>query len=278
MINYESRSPSTERTSKEYLALNSCGIEDISDMSRGSMRKNGRVDYHILYIEKGTCYLETDGGEVNVNAGGIILFRPFEPQCYSFRAEDRSISHYIHFTGSGCKELLEKLGIADIHMFDMGVSGTYEEISAKMAREYTVKRKFWESYTVGCLYELLSLIARKYALRNDRISHESESRIGSACRRIYENLASPPTISELSAESCLSVSRFSHLFTEVVGKSPNEFIISLRIDKAKELLEGTGLSVREISESVGFADQNYFSRVFKDRTGVSPMSFRSGNG
>ncbi len=274
MISYNPIAPSTERTSNEYLALNSCGIERLSDIDRGSIRKNGRVDYHILYIEKGICRLELDGKKVEVNAGGIVLFRPFEPQCYSFLASDCSVSHYIHFTGTGCSRLLGDLGIGNIKVFDMGTSGTYEEISAKMVREYTMKRKHWESFCVGCLYELLSLIARKYALRHDRISHESESRIGFACRRIYESFPSSPSIPELAAEACLSVSRFSHLFTEVVGKSPNEFIISLRVDRARELLCDTGLSVREVSERVGFTDQNYFSRLFRERVGVSPRRFR----
>ncbi len=274
MINYDASGPSSERLSDEYLALNSCGIELLSDIDRGSLRKSGRVDYHILYVERGICYLEIHGEKIQADAGSVVLFRPGEPQCYNFLAADHSISHYIHFTGVGCKELLTRLGIVDIQVFPMGTSGTYEEISAKMVREYTMKRQYWESYAVGYLYELLSLIGRKYALRHEHISHESEARISAACRRIYENLASPPSIAELAKECCLSDSRFAHLFREVVGKAPNEFIISLRMDRACEMLENSGLSVREIARSVGFADQNYFSRLFKERVGCPPREFR----
>ncbi len=274
MISYKTIGPSSERLSDEFIAVNSCGIEQLSDIDRGSMRKNGRVDYHILYIERGICYVDLQGQTVPVGPGGIILYRPGEPQCYNFLAADGSVSHYIHFTGVGCAQLLKSLGIDTIQIFNMGTSGTYEEISAKMVREYTMKKQYWESFTVGYLYELLTIIARKFALRHNRISHENESLIASACRQIYENLASPPSISELSAGCCLSVSRFSHLFTEVMKKSPNEYITGLRMDRACELLEASDLPIQEIADIVGFADRNFFSRQFRNRFGCSPREFR----
>ena len=106
MIIDDDYSVSTERVSDEYLTLNSCGIQRLGVIDRGSRRVNGRLDYHILYIEQGCCHLTLEGQETCVGAGGVILFRPREPQIYSFRAADDSVSHYIHFTGSGCAELL----------------------------------------------------------------------------------------------------------------------------------------------------------------------------
>ncbi len=265
---------STEKTSSEYLLLNSCGIEDLSFVDIGSCREKGRVDYHILYIERGVCHLEIDGKETKVGAGGVVFFRPYERQCYKFYAEERSVSHYIHFTGGGCQDILTKLGIADMRVFNMGVSVKYEEISSRMIREYSLKPLHWETFTAGCLYQLLSLIARKYALRHASISREDESRINRACRKIYGNLRYPPTISELSADSGLSLSRFSHLFKKIIGKAPGEFIISLKIDRATEMLENSEFSISEISDLLGFSDPHYFSRLFKIHVGISPREFR----
>ncbi len=275
MINYKSLNPSTERLSNDYISINSCGIEQLFETDRGSIRKKGRIDYHILYIEQGVCYLTVNGTVKEIPAGNIILFRPYEPQHYHFRAIDNSISHYIHFTGVGCEKLLRSLGIDQITVFNMGTSATYEEISAKMIREYTIKRPHWETFAVGCLYELLALISRKYAFRNENISHKNEQSISKACRRIYENLASPPPLSELAEDSHLSVSRFSHLFSEIVGKSPKEFTLSMRIDRSCELLENNSeISIKEIAELMGFDNQNYFSRIFKKRIGCSPREYK----
>lgn len=273
MTDYSESGVSTERTSEEYLSLNSCGIEKLSERDRGSMRRQGRVDYHILYIERGVCHVTLGENEYEAGAGSVILFRPGEPQIYRFKAEDRSISHYIHFTGRGCEELLRRLGIHEIRIFDMGVSHRYEETSAEMEREYTMKQPCYETICAALLIELLGLIARKYSLRNINVSRRSEHRISSACRKIYDNLSSPPTVDELAGDCCLSKSRFSHLFREVTGRSPHEFILSLRMEKAKELLT-TDMSIKEVAAAVGFEDQNYFSRMFRKYTGAAPSAGR----
>ena len=95
----ETREPiaSSDRRSEEYLEVNACGIEYISEYDRGSERLRGRSDYHILYVERGVCHLFLDGEWQEVEEGGMILFRPREPQVYRYFAEDRSVSHYIHF-------------------------------------------------------------------------------------------------------------------------------------------------------------------------------------
>ena len=117
-------------------------------------------------------------------------------------------------------------------------------------------------------------MARKHALRLGNVSRKGESRINEACKKIYENIKNPPEVQDLAAECCLSKSRFIHLFKEVTDRSYTDFIIALRIEKAKELLLGTGMSVREIAESVGFENQNYFSRCFRKKEGVSPREYK----
>lgn len=54
-----------------------------------------------------------------------------------------------------------------------------------------------------------------------------------------------------------------------------QFILKIRIDRAKELLDFTDKSIANIAESSGFQDQNYFARIFKKITGVSPTQYRN---
>ena len=196
------------------------------------------------------------------------------PQVYRYGKEDDSISHYIHFSGVGVKPLLARLGIGDIRVFMMGRSASFEELSEKLTQEFTMRRLFCMDWCAAYLHELLNIIARKYALRQGSVNPRGESRINAACRRIYKNIASPPSAQQLAAEGCLSVSRFLHLFREVTGKSLTEFMVSIRIERAKSLLAETDMSVREIAEAVGYEDQNYFSRSFRKVVGCSPREFR----
>ena len=265
---------SSEKTSDEFLEVNSCGIEFISQKDVGSNRPAGRSDYHILYIEKGICHLWLNGKWNEIQAGCIVLFRPFEPQRYFYKKDDNSISHYVHFTGTGCKHILEKLGIYGITVFNMGQSASYVGVSEQMVREFTMRKPMYKDFCASSLYQLLSLIGRKYVLRQSNIDTKSESRITAACRQIYENVSSPPSVFELASGCCLSQSRFIHLFKEVTGKSFTGYIAFIRMEKAKEMLTFTDLSICDISIALGYEDQNYFSRYFRKVEGCSPTEYR----
>lgn len=58
------------------------------------------------------------------------------------------------------------------------------------------------------------------------------------------------------------------------GIAPKDYLIGKRIAHAKRLLRETDASVMEISVSVGYVDQLYFSRIFKKREGISPLAYR----
>ena len=75
----------------------------------------------------------------------------------------------------------------------------------------------------------------------------------------------------------ISVYSLSKLFNGYIGIGFSRYINNKRIEYAKELLVSTKLSVREIANMVGISDENYFSRVFRKHTGVSPVYFRTEN-
>lgn len=74
----------------------------------------------------------------------------------------------------------------------------------------------------------------------------------------------------------ISVSSFylSKLFKEEKGVTFINFVSDKRLEKARQMLEETDLSIKEITAEVGYNDQNYFSRIFKNKYGVSPKEYR----
>ena len=170
---------STERISDKHLFLNSCGIDHINEVSRGSLRQHGRIDYHILYIASGTCYVKMEGDTEfrPVPSGGIIFFRPCERQEYFFRSGSKSISYYIHFTGRDCEKILSDLGIYDITVFNMGKSTAFEDTFEKMMLEFSLKKSGHEYFCSALLLQLLTIISRKFELSKIHVDRESEKRI-----------------------------------------------------------------------------------------------------
>ncbi|MFA6290402.1 MAG: AraC family transcriptional regulator [Victivallales bacterium] len=77
------------------------------------------------------------------------------------------------------------------------------------------------------------------------------------------------------ADACgLSKGHFTRIFKKASGKSPIEYLMSVRIRNANRLLENTTLTVREISRLSGYQNEFYFSRAFKKISGMSPSQYR----
>lgn len=87
---------------------------------------------------------------------------------------------------------------------------------------------------------------------------------------IQENFRNEISIEELAASIDLSVSYFRRLFHEAYGCSPMQYIINLRIENARDLLQSGEVNVTEAALSSGFEDIYYFSTLFKRKTGSTP--------
>lgn len=82
------------------------------------------------------------------------------------------------------------------------------------------------------------------------------------------------SVEQLAQKTGLSISYYCKLFKKLVGYSPKEYIIRLRINQAKRLLEYSDKSLKKIAKMVGYEDEFYFSRIFKKLAGISPSQFR----
>ncbi|WP_042160865.1 AraC family transcriptional regulator [Paenibacillus gorillae] len=78
---------------------------------------------------------------------------------------------------------------------------------------------------------------------------------------------------ELSTIAGMTSSHFSFAFRKRTGHRPMDYLADLRIGRAKQFLHSDGLNVKETAQKVGFTDEYYFSRRFKQRVGVSPAAY-----
>lgn len=122
-----------------------------------------------------------------------------------------------------------------------------------------------------CLLEQILILCRRAtggdgARLDPRIAHAVEWLAAHYPQRI--------DLAELAAACGMSPSRLSHRFREQMGVAPMRYLERLRIDRAREQLAMSGRSITEIAAAVGFADPDWFARVFKRRTGAAPRAFR----
>ena len=97
---------------------------------------------------------------------------------------------------------------------------------------------------------------------------------GAAKRRVLELIAAALdarlTIERLAREVGLSPAHFARAFKETMGRAPHQYLLALRLERARRLLETTQATLSDIAQRTGFADQAHFTRLFKRVFGTTP--------
>ncbi|TCK22029.1 AraC family transcriptional regulator [Pseudonocardia endophytica] len=118
-----------------------------------------------------------------------------------------------------------------------------------------------------------ALQAEQYERLIARAASESKSNpVSAIIAYVNEHLAEPLSVSDLAERAFMSPSAFSHLFRDVAGRSPYQFIKEMRLTKARELLIENESSITSISKSVGYRSTSHFINEFRDRYGMTPRA------
>lgn len=229
-----------------------------------SFRRNGRKDYHIVYLSSGSLEAEYLDQNYALTPGSFVIYPPCIPQRYRDFPGTRRF--WIHFNGSAMEEILKECRLTG-GVYTAAPSPYLENLWIRLIAEYNVRATVSEEK--GLLAELL--------YRLGKVVHQGQdnsSRLDDCASYMVEHYSSEISIGQLADMCRLSPSHFMHLFKKRFGMPPKEYQKALRLSSAKSMLTDTKLSIEEISTQVGYSDALYFSRLFKAETGVSPSQFR----
>ena len=87
---------------------------------------------------------------------------------------------------------------------------------------------------------------------------------------MHANCQQSLSVSDFARMCDLSECHFIHLFREYTGEAPYAYLTRLRLEKAKDLMVSTTLTISEIAAAVGYPNPLYFSRLFKRYYGITP--------
>ena len=93
------------------LIVNCCGKQVFQTQDYFCNRKNGRLDYQIIYIHRGSGHFYLNNEWITLSAGNIVLYRPGIPQYYSYYAKEKPEIYWIHFTGNECENILKQYDV-----------------------------------------------------------------------------------------------------------------------------------------------------------------------
>ncbi len=259
------------------LIVGSCGTYHLYTKPRlPTYRPRGRIDFQLLYIASGKAYFHfgSEENETVVTAGHMVLYRPREMQKYEYYAIDQTEVYWVHFTGSDVTNLLRKYEIPiKEHVFYTGTSPEYQWIFRQMIQELQNCRENYQMLLTMLLGQIFIHINRQLKEGNKATSYMLEE-TERATRYFSENYNKPICIEEYAESRHVSACWFIRQFKHYTGMPPMQYILSIRIANAQNLLETTAYTVSEIAAIVGYDNPLYFSRLFKKQLGMSPTEYR----
>lgn len=114
-------------------------------------------------------------------------------------------------------------------------------------------------------------------LLGNQFSMEIMKSLNDALTLVEKEIANPLTVRDISSRVNMSRSYFSLCFKKITGISFNQYVRNKRMELAKNYLENTNLTITQIAEKTGYDDEKYFSKVFKQETGMLPTVWRRFN-
>lgn len=145
-----------------------------------------------------------------------------------------------------------------------------------IVQELEFQRKEWRQFS-GKLCECLLLYIHR-AVNDEQNLDAAEAIVAQICKHIDVHYNRNITLEDLSEIVYVSPYHLAHIFKMRMGVSPIQYLIGVRIEKAKAMLKDTSMSIAEISGAIGYPHANYFNEIFKRATGVTPGRFRKSVG
>ena len=227
----------------------------------------GRDDYYLIYMVEGELSLDMQGINRTIKKGDALLIPPKHVYKYSGDNDTRYL--YAHFTGSYAADFLKECGLDNLPCVIEGDFRVEIERTFKLMIDTFLHNEKLATQKCACLIQCILIDIYKNSLEKEYSSYLQASM--EYIRKYFTKKISIPHLAKLES---LSNSRYITVFKRLMGKSPNEYIISLRMNFAKNLLDNTNISIQQISERVGYSDQYFFSRLFKKYLGISPQNYR----
>lgn len=242
--------------------------------------------YEIIYLHRGALRLQTERRQYLVQSPALIFLTKQE-NCVLQPVGDNIERFYLCISQDVAEKLIREHGLESLlannslnfgHVVDASAfQDEANRIFSACVQEYSQKLAYTEQRQMTLLIDLLVLVCRqKPDLRSSGLN-KNNAIIRDIQSRLEKSYAERINLSVLAKEYHMSVSYLSHLFKRTTGYAVMEYLTMYRLSVAKRLLSQTDMSITEIVFAIGFSDSSNFSRVFKRKTGCSPLQYRKLN-
>jgi len=216
--------------------------------SRGSLVLNSQTydiqQFSVFYSEK----------------GGVLSIYP----------QNNIFEYYIIlFDGLSINSLNEDFGYLPLNPL------YYQELLKQMLEKWNMPTPLNRLYVKSAFYQLIYALCEEHEKENKKLIEPDI--VLMSMRYMEDHIKEHISVETLAEYFHISASQLWKLFRERIAKSPQEYCSQLRIEKVKYYLKTTSMTLKEISQELGYYDEYYLSKTFKKHVGLSPLTYRTKN-
>lgn len=243
-----------------------------------SIRKGKHWYYHKNYeqmalemILEGDIHYEQEGERIIANAGELYIIHPGTDSLISSGSTPSRRKLAILFSGNLLGPLLKSLNIDACKKLTPKDPLWFETRFRRIGELLKIKAPENAADISTLAYELIAGLAKEH---NRSFLQELPAQLRATVVMIDSNLDKEFKIPSIAAKFNISAPTLTRMFRKYLKKSPQEYLISRRMENAKQLILQGRASLKELALQLGYQDSRYFSTVFKKYTGYSPSEFR----
>ena len=265
-------------------------IERFYDAS-WTMEPNRHEFYEMVYIKKGNAVFEISGQPAPIGPNDIVIIKPRQPHKFVVKSQ------------AGCEFIVLNF------KFENPANGEFSEVSlgeflnfvsSKEAGPFITLKVSQKNEIINIMNRILKekdsedigsdflqhlLVLELFVLISRALKMEWENSIKNKSPKVRElvqvsvkyinnNFERDISLGDIAKFVFLSPSYFIRAFKEETGISPINYLLKVRIERAKELLVESDMKISDIALNVGFSNQQRFNEIFKKHTKITPLQYR----
>lgn len=238
-----------------------------------------RDHYLFVYIKSGKGIFKSGNKTYELCGGDSFVMYPEVPAFYKASNDNPWEYIWLGLVGRNTEKFLELAGFHSESPIHHHIDIDNAENLLSRILEFPSEKSIDQVVKcLGILYEFLSILIKDSREESGNTKPAEctmkEEYIQQAIRYIQLHYAESMTVTSIAEYIGLDRSYFSKLFKYSIGRSPYEFLLKYRMDKAIRLLTHTSATVRQVALSVGYENPLHFTRLFKKHMGLPPAQYR----
>lgn len=230
-------------------------------------------DYNLLFVQRGRFIWVVDDRQIELKPYDLLVVRPGVPHHAFSRGRNVSLtSLHVTLELPGGQDAFGLIEPAEVRPVDR--HSRLADYLLGATREFDRPREQRQLAMPGWAHLIVHELIRHDAQADLLRQGVADPLVAQLLEYLAEHLADRITLDDLARWSGYSAQHLNRLCGESLGLTPLQYLMQMRIERARAMLSECRLTVAAIGKAVGFDDPYYFSRAFKQHTGLSPRQYQ----